>query len=70
MTEDVIKKAKRNLYLNMLTYTKGEAHTKTISGGIPEVFETYRNITQKGNNANIRTLMERRQKVTNPEPAK
>ena len=68
--EEMMKKLQRLLYLNMLTYTKGDAHAKVVSGGQGNIMETYRYVVHKGKNATIRVVMEKRVKVMNPEPAK
>ena len=70
MSPEAMKKVKRLLYLNMLQYTKGEAHAKMVSGGIEEALEGYRFIVHKGKNATLRTLMDKRTKVMNPTAAK
>ena len=70
MSEDVLKKAERALYLNLLQYTDGEAHAKVTNGGVRDALEMYRHIVHKGKNATIITKMEKRMKVMSPEPAK
>ena len=47
MTEEDLKKALQCLYLSLLTYTKGDAHNKTTSGGPKGSFEAYRHSVQR-----------------------
>ena len=54
----------------MLSYTKGEAHSKLICGGIAGVLDTYRGIAYKGKNAPLTTLMQKRMRVMSPSAAK
>ena len=68
--DEMMEKLQRLLYLNLLTYTKGDAHSKVVSGGQDHIMETYRYIVHKGKNATVRVVLEKRTKVMNPEPAK
>ena len=68
--EDMMKKVARLLYLNLLTYTKGDAHVKIVAGGTEEVIDGYRFIVMKCKNATIRTLIDKRHKAMSPDGAK
>ena len=69
-TKVVMEKMERLLYLHLLQLTKGNAHARVASNGTHGVFEAYRHINQRGKNATISSLIERRMKVMKPEAAK
>ena len=58
------------LYLNLLTYTKGDAYSRVVAGGTEDSFEAYRWVFYKGKNSTVVSLMERRMQVMSPSPAK
>ena len=68
-SEERMRSIEKDLYLNLLTYTKGDANAKVSSGGIKEAMENYRYIHFKGKNATITSLMDRRLRVMHPQEA-
>ena len=57
------------LYINLLTYTKDEAHHTVKSNGSKLAFESMRYILVKGRNASISHKMTLRNRVMHPEGA-
>ena len=48
LTEEGLRKAQQFLYLNLLQYTEGDSHSRTVAGGMAGSFETYRQLILKG----------------------
>ena len=64
-----MKKIKKQLYLNLIQYTSGDAYSKVMGCGTSQAMDCYRHIVYKGRNATIINMMEKRMKVMNPEQA-
>ena len=64
------EEVRASLFLNLLQYTKGNAHAITTDGGEAGAYESYRYIFAKGKNNTVVTTMLKKKKVNNPEPAK
>ena len=68
--ERIEKATNKMLYVNLLEYTKGDAHAKVKALGTEGAFEAFRYVVAKGKNANVTHKMAMRTKAMNPEQAK
>ena len=68
--ERIDKATNKMLYLNLLEYTKGDAHAKVKALGTEGAFEAFRYVDAKGKNANVTHKMAMRTKSMNTEQAK
>ena len=64
-----LRKAKQFLYLSLLQFTKGDSHSRVVAGGMDGSFESYRQLTVKGRNSTVTSLMDQRMKIMQPEKA-
>ena len=68
--EDIEKATNKMLFVNLLEYTKGDAHAKVKAHGTDGAFEAFRYIATKGKNASVTHKMAMRTKAMNPDQAK
>ena len=59
--------ANHAFYVNLLGFTKGKAKGRVISNSIELSFETYRQIYQKGKNANKMNIVLKKAEVLRPK---
>ena len=68
-SDELMKKVKKQLYLNLIQYTTGDAYAKVMGSGSSQSLDCYRHIIYKGKNATIINMMEKRMRVMNPQKA-
>ena len=70
LTADGVRKVKQWLYLNLLQFTKGDTHSRTVAAGMDAAMETYRLMVLKGKNSTVTSLMDQRMRIMQPDKAK